>query len=450
MNRPWNTLKREVRGVDLDSPAGKAASLDCQRINLDEPGAIVFFGTVNSFPMMYARELRRMNQQVVYFVEVPRRKTLHRPEAHYPEITYPYPKWIVEFFLPTQLLANTFPRLVAGLMLRRARRINNIDKIKAVVVGGHFISLLPYFPDPVVKTLLASGADLHSWCNTSRSNALAAGIFNQSIFRFLPKFVTKTWVNSMVRKNFRSAKCANNVVYFPRGMSPEGDRIVSELEASGVRYLPRYDVSFDVVKEASRNFKEPGDKLVILSPVRFSYKTFPDGNSQNSKGNDIIIQGLSMYKSINKQIEVHFVEKGEDCDHAKSLCDELGLTESIVWHKEMSMNRLLDLYQKADICFDQVGSHWVGAIGVYGLYLGKPVIANAANLTFLGESPILQAATPEEVCARLVALSDPAFREKVSCESKRFAEDNFSPGTILGQITTPSSGHKEQVRATSS
>ncbi|RPD95630.1 hypothetical protein EGN69_07735 [Pseudomonas monteilii] len=102
-----------------------------------------------------------------------------------------------------------------------------------------------------------------------------------------------------------------------------------------------------------------------------------------------MLRGLALYYELNKNIEIHLVEKGEDFVAAKSLCHELGLSEVVVWHKEMTFKQLLSLYDKADICFDQVGAHWIGAIGGYALWLGKPLIANDEMLIAEGVWPSL-------------------------------------------------------------
>src|SRR5262249_24680752 len=162
-------------------------------------------------------------------------------------------------------------------------------------------------------------------------------------------------------------------------------------------------------------------------------------------GNDKIIHGLAMYKKLNKYIEIHFVEKGEDVNHAKLLCDQLGLSDVIIWHKEMPFIDLIKIYELADICFDQVGKHWVGAGGIYALYIGKPLIANARNLSFLGESPIMNAETPDEVCKCMVALSDLAFRRTISARSKKFAEEKLGPFAVLERLVL-NYGHPRSTR----
>ncbi|MFH1612613.1 MAG: hypothetical protein ABIB46_02595 [bacterium] len=402
-------------------------------IDINASGVVIFFGTMNAMPMMYAHELRKLGQDVIYFVDVFKKNALCRPENHFPNISYPYPDWVIEFILPTQFIVNAFPKLILLLMLQKANRKKKFDTIKAVFLGGSFISFVPFLKKETLKIFLSHGSDFDVWCNTQNISLLSWGMKQRSVFKFFPYIITRKIIKLIVSQNFKSAKNANILLYFPKGLNKVGDRLISEIEDSGVTYIPRYDASFEQLKHVNREFKLEGKKLVIFSGVRFLYKTFPEANEEYSKGNDKIIHGLAMYKKLNKNIEIHFVEKGEDVHYAKLLCDEIGLSDVVVWHKEMPFNELINLYELADICFDQVGKHWIGA-GMYALYIGKPLIANARNLSFLGESPIMNAETPEEICNCMVALSDSLFRKTISVCSKKFAEEKLGPFAVLEKL----------------
>ena len=107
----------------------------------------------------------------------------------------------------------------------------------------------------------------------------------------------------------------------------------------------------------------------------------------------------------------------------------------------MSLKKFLDLlklYNRSDICFDQVGKHWVGAIGGYALWLGKPLIANIERPIKSGvwptNNPILNATNDVDILNSLIKLNNNEFRQQKSMESKEFAENYFSSYKLINDI----------------
>ena len=228
------------------------------------------------------------------------------------------------------------------------------------------------------------------------------------------------------------------VVYFPYGFSSSGDRVLDRLKKNGVACYERYDISFDPLKQQSRSFKDAGNELVVFSGVRFTFSTFSEGDVEYSKGNDLIIKGLAKFYQNNKALVVHFVEKGSDVNKAKLLCEESGLAPAVVWHKEMKFIELLELYNKSDICFDQVGPHWIGAIGGYALWLGKPLIASDKLPVDVGiwpkKNPVCSASSAEDVYEWMCRLKNVECRKDISEKSKEFVECYMTPYRLLSDV----------------
>jgi glycosyltransferase involved in cell wall biosynthesis len=165
----------------------------------------------------------------------------------------------------------------------------------------------------------------------------------------------------------------------------------------------------------------------------------PGISPSDLKGVDIILKGVAEYVNLKRMpIEFNIVEKGKDIKLAKKICSETGLNDFIVWHKEMSFINLLNLYEKSDICFDQVSSSWLGAIGCYALYLGKPLIANSRHDIFSnlwnGSSPVCEATNTIDIVNWLIALESIELRKNVGAESRIFAEQKLSPKTVIDAI----------------
>lgn len=394
---------------------------------------ILFFGTMNAMPMMYAKAYRSLGKQVTYYVDVAKSNGLSRPENHFADIEYPYPSWIVERVLPTQLLASLFPRITKAMMIRRRSAASGTPE--AVFLGGYFVAFAPFFPKHTRKVFLSYGSDLERWVDSSKADAVYEAVKTTSIFKYLPSTIGRWFVNKIIERNARGAKACDDVLFFPRGMSQQGDRVVDLLGSSGVRYIPRYDISMDALTGITREVKPRGEKLVIVSPVRFFYKDLPAVFAHECKGNDKIIRGIAAFRQkTNANIEVHFFEKGPHVDDAKMLCIELGLQDVVVWHKTVPLDRLLEMYAAADVIFDQVGSHWVGAVGMYALYMGKPLIANIDNLSSLGEVPALNARTSDEVAERLSEVHTGANLADLHRLSKIFADTAIGPESVIAKL----------------
>ena len=129
----------------------------------------------------------------------------------------------------------------------------------------------------------------------------------------------------------------------------------------------------------------------------------------------------------NSLIQIKFFLKGSETDigTAKALCDSQGLTENVEWLAPMPLNELFEYYNDCDVCIDQVGHHWMGAVGAYALYCGRPLIANARPDVFDGiwglENPVLQASSVEEIYEHLIRCENIEYRRTLSTRSHFFA-----------------------------
>ena len=399
-------------------------------------GPVVFIGSMNAMPMMYALELKKLGVDVLYFIDAPVSNKLCRPENHFSEITYPYPEWIVEKPIKTQM-AIPFLRRFFASMLEKEIKLKSKKSPQAIVLNGFYCSLAPYFKYECSKIALSHGSDLDSWADIEGAEVLAKNFCKYSFFKYLPKFIARIMIINAVKNQYKGISSCNKVIYFPRGFNEIGDRVVRKLEQQGVEYLDRYDISFEPLKNETREFKKSDGNLIIFSGVRFTFETFSEGNDGYNKGNDKIIKGLADFYKENKSIEIHFVEKGPDVEKAKSLCRELEIENAVIWHKEMKFTELLDLYRRSDICFDQTGDHWVAAIGSYALWLGKPLIANdelpVRNGIWPKDNPICSAKSSKSILSHLRNLTSEKHRNELSKASKKFADEYLSPEKLISK-----------------
>jgi hypothetical protein len=391
---------------------------------------IGFAGTVNAMPMHYAIKFKQDGYDVKYIVEIPKEKSLYRPETHFKSITYPYPSWIKEIKVIKNYFTMAFPNLFFSKIIKE------LNKCDIVFLNEYGISLIPFLKKESFKIIISSGSDIDIESDLKKINVLSA-----KWSKILTRSIANYFAKRRILINQRGIKEANVISYFPKGFNIEADKLIQNLkEGKDYTFIPRYDVSFNDIGLPYLGERSNKDKLVIFSGVRFLFDNMDLEQIHQNKGNDIIIRALYLYSKRNSNIEIHFVEKGKDTDSAKILCEELALDKYITWHKEMSIEKLIKLYEKSDICFDQVGNHWIGAIGFYSLYMGKPLIANARLDIFKnvwkGEIPILNARTEKEIYEHLIKCEDHSFRKNIAMKSRDFAISNFDTSNVYIEFKT--------------
>lgn len=377
-----------------------------------------FIGSMNAMPMALALKLKELGFNVKYIVESSEDKMLMRPECHYKNISYPYPEWIKEMLI-SKLLYIFYP-LFPGLFLRKI--VKEMSDRDLIFFNDYGFQISKYFSKSTVKFGMFSGSDLDILPDP------------ENLWRQLKLFKFKTYAECLLgliraHNQRQGIKECHILSYFPRGFNKNADELMDDL---------MYGLSYkDVRKYGSTNYREinvhyskpnKGNKFVILSPVRFMI----DHDSIEYKGNDLIIKAVGKLYEDNKNIELHLFEKGpeEDIARAKIMCEEYGLVDIVVWHKELPLEKLLELYQESDVVIDQVGSHWPGAISFYGLHMGKPVIANInQNIHehfWDEESPFLVASDIQSIHEKLNLCLSYEYRENIGKRSYNFARKNIN------------------------
>lgn len=388
---------------------------------------IGFIGSANALGMMYALDLKDAGHHILYYVTTPISDTLSRPECHFDEITYPYPEWVIEYPITHPLRANLFAQSQLPDL------INALDSCDMVFLSGMFLMLAPHLSNAKV-IFLSHGSDLDVWCD--RTNIIHH-IKNAFAGRAITGSMASALAIHKMRKSFSSCKI---LITFPFGLSSLRDFVVHDLTKNwNGQIVQRFDVSFRALSSASRKPPLNEDKLVLLCAVRCSFLSEPGVSPSDLKGVDSILRGIGQYVTLNRMpIELHIIEKGKDLQAAKYICTEAGLSKVTTWHKEMPFRDLIKLYEQADICFDQIADSWLGAIGCYGLYMGRSLIANPrldVHGATWGESvPICSATDSQQVCDWLIKLESTELRKKYAELSATFAEKKLGPSLVLSDI----------------
>ncbi|MEH8240479.1 glycosyltransferase [Aeromonas veronii] len=389
---------------------------------------IVFIGTTNAMPMSYAIKFKERGYDVKYIVDVPPVDSLSRPECHYENISYPYPNWIKEIVISNPSIKCLYPKIFYKKIY------NEVLDGDVFFLCDWYISLAPYLPKNSKIIILPHGADLDTWCNFKKADDIAA-VGRLSFFKSLKKILAKLIINRM----YKGLCCADVITYYPRGFNSEGDNIIDGVrKIKDCALVTRYDVNLNVLNGFGNSYRVNPSRLKICVAVRFDFKSTQGVENKYLKGSDLIIKGISKYyREFSKNIEVIFFEKGKDIELAKKLCREEGIDSIVKWVNAVPLRQLLEQMENSDICFDQVGGHWMGAIGVYAMYLGKPVITNyrpeILNDFLKGTIPMCQATTVNEIFDKLVFLSNESNRENVSQNGREFVINNFSCDSVFNE-----------------
>ena len=363
---------------------------------------IGFLGNANNYPFMLALALRRAGHEVHFIVD--RKSPLDRPENRYSDMGPPYPDWIEDASdLPE---AWSFHRRSAAL----DRVIGTLQDCDAVVLNQAGPALAPWIDRPHIALL--TGADLQFLANrTYLENAAGYRLSEQAVLKYLV---------AAQREGIRSALA---VSYFHPGLMPSGDALLAEIGVEDERRLFWHMSDAEYIRAAP----PPNNKVLrIFCPARICWiRKSIDPVTEDYKGSDIMLRGLALFvRKTGASLDIRLPEKGKDVGPARELVRELGLDSMVHWFAPMSQATVLEEYARADIIFDQLGKSIVGMSGMDALAVGRPVIANGRPEIFkrFVEQPpaVLQASTPEEVSAQLMAMANPEARLAAGEHARNF------------------------------
>lgn len=153
-----------------------------------------------------------------------------------------------------------------------------------------------------------------------------------------------------------------------------------------------------------------GEVPYFLCPARHHWK---GGNASWLKGNDVLIRGAALAARRGAAFRLVMVEWGEEVALSRALIAECGLERRVRWIAPAHRRALWPMLAGAAGVLDQFAASAYGGVGLEAMALGRPVVSRieGADLSPFHRRPppILHAATPEEVAARIAeVLADPA------------------------------------------
>ena len=353
-----------------------------------------FLGNMNNMGFVLAREMKKQNLDVTLFIDADRDYILDRPESFDPDIRMPFPDWIIELD-GAQKKKIQRPFL---LFFQKKTCLKLLEDFDVIILNGYWISLGKFIPRQKKVIIFFAGFDLDVLGDLNSVDYFLRQQKSSLLTRILRPLL-KLKYKAVIKQHRSGITRADGINYFPKGINPAGDAIIDALKAGTVyKRLALRGFPFDNIRYQPFLKK---DKFTILNFTRFF---FLDTHRNDNKRNDIMIAGIAEFVRSNKvsthDCEIVFIEKGEDLEEAKKMCDELGISEFIMWKAQMSHLELNALIVESDVVFDQLGNQWMG-YGIVAMSLGRPVIANGRPDVFdplTGEkSPVCNAVNAKEV-----------------------------------------------------
>ena len=147
-------------------------------------------------------------------------------------------------------------------------------------------------------------------------------------------------------------------------------------------------------------------KLKVISHSR---QAWGYSAKYDSKGNDVLIKGFSLYVKNNPNACLILFEYGPSVEKSKMLISKLGIEEKVIWVRKLPRKLIQLIIKKyADIGADQFESGYIGATAYEFMAHGIPVMSylNLSSYEFEKKllrpfPPIINTSSAEEVSKAL-------------------------------------------------
>ena len=126
------------------------------------------------------------------------------------------------------------------------------------------------------------------------------------------------------------------------------------------------------------------------------------------KGNDRPIKAFARLAQTCSDVKMVLIETGRNVPESKKLIKELGIERNVIWMEHQERNRLIDLYNRADVAFDQFWLATLGFSGIEVLFCGTPLVTYLADGGRLyqdvvgSKPPVLNCRTEDEIYEALL------------------------------------------------
>jgi len=364
-------------------------------------------GNANNYVLLICRALRDLGYDAHLHLTMGTERD--HPEALYPEYADGYPEWIHDWRV------NKKHIYLSQDIVHRHRLCFALRNTDALLLNYDNIALGSLIDKPTVCIL--TGTDLYNFANIED--------FREK-HKFGNPFEDKKRIIHMLmqRSAIRNA-CA--FTCFPKGILPEGDKILSSIGVNEERRI-----SFLISDTQSLNYSSPPmwEEMKILYAARVSWNIGKgDCTPLDDKGTNIFLRAFAHFIQSGGKARLTLFRAGARVVEAEALIAALGIESWVDWREHTPQAEFNMLMKDADLIVDQTGTSHIGMAVLDAMALGRPVIASAPDnsLWKIEEKfPICHATTEEQICKWLWKLSlDTSLREEFGKKNRFFVEKFF-------------------------
>lgn len=187
--------------------------------------------------------------------------------------------------------------------------------------------------------------------------------------------------------------------------NPDLYRFLPSLKPRSEVFIP---FIIDTEQYRPRPIDRDSDRPLFFSPARHNW---------DIKGNDRLIRAFAKYvRAGRKRAMLALVNWGspEDIARSRQLIIDLNIDRNVEWLSPLSKPPLIDMYNRADVVFDQFVIGGYGTTAPEAMACERPVVICFLpywNIRCYGEiAPVLSACTADEIYSKMVELEDPEVR----------------------------------------
>ena len=390
---------------------------------------IFFFGNINNYPLILAKELKKKGHEVIFFVDSD--ILLYRPENRYDEYKEAYPSWIVDIsFLRSLKFLNR--------IVKFQKIIKQYGNPDLVILNGSVCDYLTNIKS--YKFFIATGSDIEEECSFSTAKKIFKNKLKKSsiliaTFYFLRKVI-------LIKRQRSIFKNCDGFSYFDKNIFEKSEKIFKSLNKLPKRFNFRLaDLSDKTYSRIKPKKYKKFDVIKIVCMARINWVTKPNTKTYlchlDNKCIDVLIKGIAKYIHEYKgKVELTLFEKGNKIYETKKLIKKLDIEKNIIWRSEVNQMELGKYYEYADLIADQFNPNSVmGTAALNGMLASRPILANnkieSCIINNNDKNPNRSISNPDELANYLKQIKDnPKILEIISKKGKKFIERNHSPKLI--------------------